>query len=266
VIWGLLSFRLPHIVKGTFPSSTVEGKICLLLDISGGDSHLKFDLIGLAFVTIDLFFIKYLNWRIDRFLLGFCPGNKMSCIGVFKRNVISFKDTTKMLHILILTAILPTIASRTIFEHLDKTLSSITIYWIWNIRKVLFDMIVFFLPFSFELPDDTIYKNHTSTFYVRKLAPVLEPRRPIYKPDIGQEYSPHKADEESIVYDEPNCLMYGKARIPDAQPSFPISISPPKIIQVKEWTGNSTCKGKGKVEGKGKCKGKCLAKKASLQT
>jgi hypothetical protein len=266
---------LARLVKGIFPSSIKVGKICLLLDISGGDSHLKVDLIQLAFVTIDLFFIKYINWRIDRFLSGFCPGNKMSCIGVYKINVICFKDTTKMLHVLILVGIF-LIISRTIFEHLDKTLSPITIFWIWSIYGIMFDMFVFFLPFSFELPDDTIYEKHTSTFYVRKLPPVLEPRRPIYKPNIGQEYSPHKADKESTVHEpnqvhnEPNCLIYckvhGKARIPDTQPSLPISISLPKMIQVKEWTDNSRCNGKGKGKGKGKCKGKCPAKKASLQT
>jgi hypothetical protein len=260
------TLQLPQVVNGTFPSNTVEGKICLLLDISGGDSHLKQDLIQIAFVTIDLVFIKYFNWRIDRFRLGFCPGNKMSCIGVYKRNVICLKDTTKMLNVLLFHAIVYTVAPRTIFEHLDQTLSPITIYWIWNIRGIMFDMFVFFLPFSFELPDDTIYEKQTSTFYVRKLPHVLEPRRLIYKPNIGKEYFPYKADEESTVHDEPNCLIYCKARTPDAQPSLQISSNPPKIIQVKEWTGNSRCKGKGKGKGNGKCKGKCPARKASSQT
>jgi hypothetical protein len=193
-VLGHVLYHLPKLVKGTFPAGTLEGKICLLLDISGSDSHLKVDLIHLAFLAIDLFFTKYIDWRIDRFLSGFCPGNKMSCIGVYKRNVISVRDTSTMLHVLIFWQFY-IVVSRTLFEHLDKTFSTITIYWIWSIRGVLFDIVVFFLSFSFKLPDDTTYENkHTSAFYVRQPPRVLEPRRPIYKPNIGQEYSSLKAD------------------------------------------------------------------------
>jgi hypothetical protein len=189
----------------------------------------------------------------------------MSCIGIYKRNAIDLNGTLKLLYLFLSYSVFVSVSSRTIVN-LGDTFSNTTRFWIWSIQRAILDTLVFILPFSFVLPDDTISANdvsklrQTSDFYVRKPPPVLEPRRPFYKQDNVQKYS--QADVESSIdkkHTYPKCQMYCKVH-GETRILPPMVKGPASIIQVKEWTDNSRCKGKGKGTGKGKCKGKCPAK------
>jgi hypothetical protein len=245
-------FSLPHLIDGTF-QGTLSGQICLLQDISDDEVfkivNLKRDLIRSVFPLIALVGVKYLSWRVKQFVSGLCPGGKMSCIGIYKRNVIKYHYTTQLLYFYIFDAIFYSVLSRTI-TYLGNTYSNTTIFWIWNTYGVFFDILVFFLPFSFVLPDGNISENRASAFYVRKPSPILDPRRQFLQQDITQK----QTDAESSIPEQNksyNCVMYckfhGKAKILKTPSSI---IGPPKKIQDEEWLDD--CKGKWKGKGKGK--------------
>jgi hypothetical protein len=252
-------FSLPKWINSNF-RETVPGKICFLRDFSTNE-NIKTYLISLAFSFIAVFVIKYMTWRVNRCMSGLCPDKKMSCIGNYKRNAISLNVTTKLLHLWYFNTISYSV-SCIVVKHFSSMYSDTTLFMIWSIHGVLFHMLVFFLPFSFELPDDSITDKRITVFYVRKPPPVLEPRRPLYRGNIGEQYSFSEADSEASGHEKLKSyqgVMYGEDEILMPLPSFPTIIGPARIIKVKEWTDDSQCTGKGKGNGRGKCKGKCPA-------
>ena len=92
------------ILQGTFPSETVAGRVCLLLPAGSsgssafyqGESY-KLNMFRLFFPLLNIFTVIYLRFRVKRFMSELCPRKQMSCIGVYKRNVISLQTTIRWL-------------------------------------------------------------------------------------------------------------------------------------------------------------------------
>ena len=88
-------------ITGHFPDEMMTGKICLQLEIDDDKQfekeNNKYVMFAVAFGFIGLVIVKYYNFRVTRFLSGFCPQGRLSCIGVYKRNVISLSDTSNLL-------------------------------------------------------------------------------------------------------------------------------------------------------------------------
>jgi hypothetical protein len=220
-------FLLPFI-NGTF-HETVRVKTCLLQNFSEQDINqfieFKSLLLKVTIPVITLVYMKIFTLRVNRFMSGLCPGKKMSCIGIYRRNVIDLNLTLKLSYFFFLNPICYVFLAIATVKYLDNTYSNTTIFWIWSIRGFLFDMFVFLLPFYFELCEESIDEKRITVFYVRKPPTVLEPRRPFHKCNIGHKYSSSEA-------------------------AVPVRIGPARIIQVREWTDD--CKGKWKGKGTGK--------------
>ena len=95
---GLTIFPINPLVLGSFPREGIDGRICLLRDTSPelvekveGTRVRK--LVYISFMSLDIFNLFYFNSRVNRFLKGFCPNGRMSCIGLYKRNVIDLSQT-----------------------------------------------------------------------------------------------------------------------------------------------------------------------------
>ena len=138
---------------------------------------------------------------------SFCPLGRQSCIGRYRRNVLTLKQTVAWVLLWCLSGILD-ISLQAVFIFYKEEWSSGTIFWIWNIKGAasneLFHILI---PFALSVPTDEGSEN-SSDFYVQKPS-VLLPRRPceeaLWKPCkriLVQEYvgtpaPPKKKKEES---------------------------------------------------------------------
>ena len=108
---------------------------------------------------------------------GFCPRKRMSCIGVYKRNVISLQTTIHWLMFWTLAVLVEYVLCTLLTVHGD-VFSPQTAFWIWNVKDFLLNEgLHFVLPALLELPERLDRKKMgRNTFYVRKPG-ILEPRR-----------------------------------------------------------------------------------------
>ena len=148
---------------------------------------------------------------------GFCPRKRMSCIGVYKRNVISLQTTMHWLMFWTVAMLLEYTLCTLLTVHGD-VFSPQTAFWIWNVKCFLLNEgLHFVLPALLELPDCLERKKMgRNTFYVRKPG-ILEPRR--------AEVKRAKTDEE-----EPSSVLLSARELLHRK-------IPSKLIKVAEYRG-----------------------------
>ena len=138
-------------------------------------------LLFAAFGFLGIFFPCYFSTRVYRFLKCLCPNNRMSCIGVYKRNVLNLTQT----FFLICYGVLFIIFGFAVIVFIQEDrydLSSKSKFWIWNINGIIFCEGFYFFTFPFliqPLPKAQILQKSPVEFYSRK--PNIEPYRPIVK-------------------------------------------------------------------------------------
>ena len=79
--------------KSWFPGST-QGRICCLMAEKEGNSNkdiVKRNIWSLAMCFICSTYNLYFTKRIKKYLKGQCPNRRLSCIGKYARNAISYK-------------------------------------------------------------------------------------------------------------------------------------------------------------------------------
>ena len=136
-------------------------------------------LLFAAFGFLDIFVLCYFPTRVYRFLRRLCPNNRMSCIGVYKRNVLNLTQT----FFLICYGVLFIIFGFAVIVFIQEDrydLSSKSKFWIWNINGIIFCEGFYFFTFPFlvqPLPKAQILQKSPVEFYSRK--PNIEPYRPI---------------------------------------------------------------------------------------
>ena len=108
---------------------------------------------------------------------GHCPKGKLSCIGVYRRNVITLKETSRLIFILCFSSFIDSVI-QAVFPNLDKILDGKVLFWIWNIKGISFNEGLFLtLPLLLEIPIESEPTKGKPYFYVS--APdLLLPRPP----------------------------------------------------------------------------------------
>ena len=180
---GLTIFPINPLVLGTFPRDGIDGRICLLRDTSPelvekveGTRVRK--LVYISFMSLDIFNLAYFNSRVKRFLKGFCPNGRMSCIGLYKRNVIDLSQTVYLTFLGVVFIILR-MASVLFIQENTLELSKKANFWVWNINEIFSCEGFYFFCFPFMLNVEgskTQAPQRPTMFYVRK--PTTQPRRP----------------------------------------------------------------------------------------
>ena len=214
------------IIQGAFPSETVPGRVCLLLQTtsSGGGSPFyesesyKLNMFRLFFPLLQIFIIFYFRFKVKSFMKELCPRKQMSCIGVYKRNVISLQTTMHWLMFWTVAMLLEYTLCTLLTVHGD-VFSPQTAFWIWNVKCFLLNEgLHFVLPALLEVPDRLERKKMgRNTFYVRKPG-ILEPRR--------AEVKRAKTDEE-----EPSSVLLSARELLHRK-------VPSKVIKVAEYRGD----------------------------
>ena len=131
-------------------------------------------LIWVGFIFLEVVFFNYMAWRVRRFLRGYCPKKKMSCIGKYKRNTIDIQQTTRWL-LFWLSSLLLDIPFQSFLEA-DQVLSKESKFLIWTTKGVFLNECFILTQLAIEAPDRKLKLVHPGQFYVR--SPILEPRRP----------------------------------------------------------------------------------------
>ena len=122
-------------------------------------------------------------WRTHRFLKGHCPAKKMSSIGKYRRNMISFNESVTVAVISSLNCSAPILAiceSIIHFKNEEETLSAMDVFRVESIIDLVFiEGCLVFLTLALSLRDMPVYKEapRQSCFYVYRPRD-LEPRRP----------------------------------------------------------------------------------------
>ena len=107
---------------------------------------------------------------------SFCPLGRRSCIGRYRRNVLTLKQTMAWVLLWCLSGIVD-ICLQTVFIFYKEEWTSETIFWIWNIKGAASNEVFHILiPFALSVPTDEGSEN-SSDFYVEKPS-ILVPRRP----------------------------------------------------------------------------------------
>ena len=221
------------LIQGAFPSETVPGRVCLLLQTtsSGGNTFYesetyKLNMFRLFFPLLNISIIIYLRSRVKRFMSGLCPRKQMSCIGVYKRNVISLQTTISWLIIWDISSFLE-FGLENLMAVQGHSLPRQVVFWIWNAKGFVFNEgLHFLLPSLLEVPNDSFdeRKKTENAFYARKPGS-LEPRRE----EVSR--SKEKRGEQGA--------KEKTAKAPDQQSSLRISISAKelmhKVIKVTEF-------------------------------
>ena len=239
------------IIQGTFPSETVAGRVCMLQSASSNGSALyesesyKLNMFRLFFPLLNIFIIIYLRFRVKRFMSELCPRKQMSCIGVYKRNVISLQMTICWLIIWDISSFLD-FGLQNLMEVQAHSLSREVVFWIWNVKGFVFNEgLHFALPSILEVPNsfDKRMKKGKHAFYARTPGS-LEPRRDetVEKQQKAKKQAKEKSSESSLLLSAKELLN----RVPS------------RVIKVTEYNQSQSSLGKGTDEGGPEYRGEYL--------
>ena len=174
-ITGIILFPIIMIANGTF-GDTILGKVCLLEPLNLREAFVaesRGRLITLANLAITEFYNQWLAWKVRRLLRGLCPNKRMSCIGNYRRNLMSLGENSRYLSLWNAFCFLDS------FILLFLKLSPSAMFWTQNILSFIvldvFQGLV--IPLRMEVPQRTERKE-AGIFYSRPLG-VLLPRREV---------------------------------------------------------------------------------------
>ena len=153
-----------------------RAKACLLGNVPYHSAQMQFKKksIAFTFIALSLFRLVQFKFKVKRFITGLCPNGRMSCVGYFKRNVISLNQCFWwfLWWLFFMTFCCISV------DYGDGYLSAKTQFWIWNLSGFIgYEGLHLFLPLLLDVPGQGKDNRSNQGFYVRK--PMLEPRKPM---------------------------------------------------------------------------------------
>ena len=183
-----------EIFQGTFGSLN---KICVLLPFDNEDkTNDRSVFLYISNHSVVLFFTQWMTYRINHY-------HKMSCIGKFKRNILSYDKNRICLYLLFSTSIMIPF-----FVNLAKTYPTF-VFWFQNFAFFSLIIIINILVVPASIPAWRVSQCKVKTFYVRK--PVPEPRRSCSE---GQSNS----DPSTLSQPQPSCSLLLRPSKPGSMP------------------------------------------------
>jgi hypothetical protein len=96
-VMGIFFFPLGPIIKGTFAEST-QARVCLFLPLDTDvQTGIKGRIATLVAPFLTQFFNIYLTRKVSIYLKGICPRKRMSNLGRYRRNLLTFEETSRCL-------------------------------------------------------------------------------------------------------------------------------------------------------------------------
>ena len=130
----------------------------------------KTNIMNLAFILLVIIYTTWLRFSAMRFLSGLCPRGQMSCMGKYRRNVLTLYYT----YLYLIANMFYRVASIVLADY-ARQLSPAAHFWIWNVTAAIWgEGSYLVLPWILTVPDSGSSSGPLSQFYVRK--PELQPR------------------------------------------------------------------------------------------
>ena len=170
-LWpGILLARGKYILQeGT------KARVCIREDIQGPGSikdGRKHVMMNFVFPLLIIIFITWQRFSTQHFLSGLCPRGRMSCIGKFRRNILSLRSTY-----VLLMALSCCRGAGSLLIHYSDQMTPSTHFWLWNTSAALWgEGAYLLLPWLLSAPEASGRRVVFAHFYVRK--PPVDPRRP----------------------------------------------------------------------------------------
>ena len=134
-----------------------------------GESE-QMNLMNLVFPLLIIIIMSWQRFQAKRVMTGLCPRGRMSCVGKFKRNVLSLESTY-----LLVVAICCCRAAGMLLASYASKLSPKAHFWVWNSTDTVWEEGCWLLlPWFLTPPQSSSSSAPPSCFYVRK--PALQPR------------------------------------------------------------------------------------------
>ena len=150
-----------------------KGRACLIEEHRNGFVHNQsqtVNMMSLSFNLLGLVILLYLRNTVKRFISGICPRGRMSCMGKYRRNVLTL-DTT---YLYLMAGMFYRVASP-VLAHYGRQISPAVHFWLWNTTAGLWgEGLYLLLPWLLTVPESTNRAVTVSNFYVRK--PAVLPR------------------------------------------------------------------------------------------
>ena len=185
-IWIFLEF-LPFIkFASPYYANHTEGRICLLHPLEEENQQSTIT-TRLGAMIIMASYNTYYSMKANQYLAGFCPKKTMSCIGKYRRNLLTLQDTSNLIYYWTVYAFFESalIIAPKLFK--SYLISPAMVFWAHNVLVISFVDIYhgIVLPCKMVIPWTYQKKKQDfSNFYVRK-PKLLDPRR-TYVPKISK--------------------------------------------------------------------------------
>ena len=156
-------FPFNHIAKGGFPENSHKARICLLLE---NDQTVDYEwkehkLFPPILFSVSTFYCAYTHLRIKRFLRGFCPNQRYSCILTYQRNILSLKTSLVWAYIVYLYLVMDTLVQQVLHDYRSE-MSSNTRYLIWNTYSSAFmEVLHLLIPLFVAIPEPSMTGGQT---------------------------------------------------------------------------------------------------------
>ena len=167
-------YPIARIISGTFIDSRFA-KMCLLHPLEVDDTFRMGRMATLCIPLLAETYNQLMSWRVRKVLARTCPKNTMASIGKYRRNLMTYKQTSVSVTCFLIYSFLQNFLL--IIAASTSTLSPTALFWICNFFKIFFVevLLCILLPLTLTIPWK--HNKHTGQFYVRKTEGVLEPRR-----------------------------------------------------------------------------------------
>ena len=167
------------LLRGDFPKQSTSGQICLLRPFGQetGRQILKRNGVAIAAGFNKVCFVLYFSLKAKAILKIYSPQSKMFCIGLYRRNVIDYRETGAMSLAFSILGIFDVLLV-VVYKYWNLTSWTVFVidFFIWVFLFELVSLALTLTISSTEIPSYTVPQKPTQ-FYVR-CPLVLFPRRP----------------------------------------------------------------------------------------
>ena len=178
IVLGSLQFPFIHIFKGVFERTQVF-KMCIKQPTSYNEHILKdhrkgiMGLMGLMGMTLispflQVLYCKLSDLKIQALIRGICPSNRMACLGPYRRNLITMKQTSGYISNCFIWYTVHVLVT-TYFSQQMEIYSTSDVFLIRNLSMFVFIVIYhgIIIPMQMRIP----FKNtplRRTQFYVQR--------------------------------------------------------------------------------------------------
>lgn len=225
VINGLVPF-VP-VLSGTFPWNTYRDQLCLG-DLPDGENKTlskipHYLVFGFKMVLLTIYAVKIIH-RVTRYVDGQCPGQKMSSIGKYQRNVMGLRETFFMFLILHCLGFI-ILGFRLIAKKMDKS-NAFLVNLLCESLMFLFYIAVFIFASRKDVP--TRKEASQNVIFNKSKVKVLQPRR-----DSDFYFSSQCPNQAELYL--PKTLASQPKESAGLKKSLQLNITPPLRDSSRKW-------------------------------